>query len=265
MRRVGPESDDPAVILLCAGRGTRMLPLTEHVPKCMLEVGGRPLLGWLLDAIQPRFGGELVVVTGFGRSAVEDWLARHAPRVRTAHNERFDEDVNILSVEIGVSALERAERGYVIVETDLLLAPACWDRLAKGARTGDSYWVCRGSYGPELTGGIVHEGPGGVIDRVEYQPAYDPAYDGWAKMLGMLIVGPREVALDTALRRECLREGVRQYYLRPWTNAVPRLAARVLALDGEFARSFNTEDEFHDASAEFLREGQGRPSMGESR
>ena len=38
-------------ILLCAGYATRLFPLTENFPKALLEVGGRPLLNYIVDDV----------------------------------------------------------------------------------------------------------------------------------------------------------------------------------------------------------------------
>ena len=38
-------------ILLCAGYATRLFPLTENFPKALLEVGGRPLLNYIVDEV----------------------------------------------------------------------------------------------------------------------------------------------------------------------------------------------------------------------
>ena len=38
-------------VLLAAGKGTRLEPLTENKPKHLLPVGGRPLLEWTLRGL----------------------------------------------------------------------------------------------------------------------------------------------------------------------------------------------------------------------
>ena len=40
-------------VILAAGYATRMYPLTENFPKPLLEVGGKPILDWLIDDLKP--------------------------------------------------------------------------------------------------------------------------------------------------------------------------------------------------------------------
>ena len=58
-------------IILSAGQGRRLLPLTERVPKCMLPVRGRPLIGWQIDTLARCGIDDVTVVVGFGAEAVE--------------------------------------------------------------------------------------------------------------------------------------------------------------------------------------------------
>jgi MurNAc alpha-1-phosphate uridylyltransferase len=54
-------------MLLAAGRGERMRPLTDSCPKPLLKVQGKPLMHWQLEALQ-RAGCEQVLIN-------TDWLA----------------------------------------------------------------------------------------------------------------------------------------------------------------------------------------------
>lgn len=48
-------------LLLAAGLGTRLRPLTDSIPKCLVPIGGQPLLGRWLDELE-RIGCEKVVI-----------------------------------------------------------------------------------------------------------------------------------------------------------------------------------------------------------
>ena len=52
-------------IILSAGQGRRLLPLTEETPKSVLPIGGKSALGWQLAALEEAGASEVVVATGF--------------------------------------------------------------------------------------------------------------------------------------------------------------------------------------------------------
>jgi len=52
-------------IILAAGQGTRLSPYTVDRPKCLVELAGRPLLDWQLDALRHVGITEIAVVTGY--------------------------------------------------------------------------------------------------------------------------------------------------------------------------------------------------------
>lgn len=57
-------------VVLCAGEGTRMRPLTASRPKPMLPVAGRPLVEYALDAAIEAGASELVFVVGYAAECV---------------------------------------------------------------------------------------------------------------------------------------------------------------------------------------------------
>ena len=58
-------------LILAAGRGARMGPLTEAVPKCLVPLGGRPLLEWQMTALRAAGIGAIGVVRGYRAQALE--------------------------------------------------------------------------------------------------------------------------------------------------------------------------------------------------
>ncbi|MBS0543166.1 MAG: NTP transferase domain-containing protein, partial [Proteobacteria bacterium] len=48
-------------MILAAGRGERMRPLTDHTPKPLLEAGGKPLIVWHIERLREAGFTELVI------------------------------------------------------------------------------------------------------------------------------------------------------------------------------------------------------------
>jgi NDP-sugar pyrophosphorylase family protein len=64
----------PTVVLLAGGLGTRMRPLTETVPKAMLEVAGEPFIAHQLRLLAARGIRDVVVCTGFLGEQIADFV-----------------------------------------------------------------------------------------------------------------------------------------------------------------------------------------------
>ena len=68
-------------VLPVAGLGTRMLPAAKTVAKEMLTVVDRPLIHWVVDEARAAGIEHIVLVTGRGKSAMEDYFD-HAPELQ---------------------------------------------------------------------------------------------------------------------------------------------------------------------------------------
>jgi MurNAc alpha-1-phosphate uridylyltransferase len=81
--RTDPRSSHTAIpaMLLAAGRGNRMRPLTDHTPKPLLAVQGRPLMQWPMEALVRGGFTQLVVNTAWLGEQLPvhfaDWSTRH--------------------------------------------------------------------------------------------------------------------------------------------------------------------------------------------
>ncbi len=64
----------PKAMILAAGRGERMLPLTEHTPKPLLCVGGKPLIVWQIERLRAAGFSELVINHAHLGEQIENFL-----------------------------------------------------------------------------------------------------------------------------------------------------------------------------------------------
>jgi choline kinase len=61
------------MIVLAAGTGSRLRPITNNRPKCMVEVAGKPMFEWTLDAAEKAGIDEVIVVGGYLAEKLEKY------------------------------------------------------------------------------------------------------------------------------------------------------------------------------------------------
>jgi len=79
-------------VILSAGQGSRLLPLTANLPKCLLPLDSLTLLEWQIHQLVRSGIDEIVVVVGFKAEAVDKTLAQQNIRgltIRTLYNPFF--------------------------------------------------------------------------------------------------------------------------------------------------------------------------------
>jgi choline kinase len=87
-------------LILSAGQGKRLLPLTTARPKCLIELSGKTLLRWQLEGLHAAGVRDVAVVTGFKAEAVDAEVAAldiADMSVRTLFNPFFDVADNLAS------------------------------------------------------------------------------------------------------------------------------------------------------------------------
>jgi choline kinase len=99
-------------VLLAAGLGSRLGPLTERIPKALIAVGGEPLLAYAVRFARRAGAGAVTVVGGYGYELVEAEVARRALEVTLVRNEAF-RDGNLVSL--------LTARPRVVLDDELLI------------------------------------------------------------------------------------------------------------------------------------------------
>jgi choline kinase len=109
-------------VLLAAGLGSRLGPLTERIPKALIAVGGEPLLAYAVRFAFRAGARAVTVVGGYGYELVEAQVARRALEVTLVRNEAF-RDGNLVSL---MSARPRVDLDdeLLIMNIDHIYRPA---------------------------------------------------------------------------------------------------------------------------------------------
>lgn len=146
-------------IVLAAGVGRRMRPLSDHCHKALLPVGDTTILARIVDSLQQIGVSDIAVVTGYRAGDIADYLRSHYPETdfRLIENAKYAETNNIVSLSLALEELPLAG-DVLLLECDLLFDPAILERLAE--RTGNVALVDR--YQTGMDGTVVSVGHGMV-------------------------------------------------------------------------------------------------------
>lgn len=116
-------------ILLNAGQGSRLLPLTADRPKCLIEVGGKSIIDHQLDALAAAGVKRRVVVGGYRIDRLAAHLDARGDDVELLFNPFWSVSSSISSVW---AARHLLEGRYAILNGDTVYEPALIsDGLAK--------------------------------------------------------------------------------------------------------------------------------------
>lgn len=228
--------------LLAAGLGTRLRPLTDTVPKCLVPVGGRPLLDLWLDALNAAGVEEVLVNLHHLPDVVRRHLSTRAggPHVRTTLETTLLGSAGTLRANrafVGDDPVFLAVNGDDLTDFDVRLLTAALDAAPRSEAAIAVFPAPR----PEACG--ILEVADGVVTGFEEKPARprgNLANAGlYAFRSSVLDLVPDEVPADIG------------------THLLPRLVGRSVAVDvgDAFLIDIGTPEALARAEAEWPARG----------
>ena len=135
-------------IILAAGAATRLRPLTNETPKCLLPVGGTAMLRRALDHLRAAGVDDFVIVTGFHADKIRSAVAEWAPglRVEWIHNAEWATTNNSVSLWLARPAV--ADQPFVLLDSDIVFERGVIDALLASPH-GDALALRTGQMGVE--------------------------------------------------------------------------------------------------------------------
>ena len=232
-------------IILAAGTASRLRPLTDSTPKCLLKIGGRSLLQRSIDALTANGISEIVIVTGYLHEQIESFVGQQYPglRVTYIYNKEYSTTNNIYS--LWLARPEADGEDVLLLDSDLLYDPAILNRVMACSHS-NVLTLIRHPLGEEEMK-VVTDEQGSIL---EISKTCNPALAA-GESLG---IERMSKSYTTALYRELAlmigREGLSNiFYERAFERLIPQgHTFRVLDVSDLFSCELDTVEDFENAS-----------------
>ncbi len=176
------------IIILAAGKGERM---GGAYPKVLFELGGKPLIGHVLETAYRLHPGRIVVVAGFGKDLVIDYVTKHAVSHSVTNYKDSEPGDDTPGIDIRFAVQEpQLGTGHAVLQTEsmfmdfhgnililsgdvpLISSETLISLLEFHTSTGAGTTVLTADYkNPEGYGRIVFEKTGDLLRIVEDKDA----------------------------------------------------------------------------------------------
>ncbi len=115
-------------VILSAGQGKRLLPLTANSPKCILPIMGQTVIEWQIDELAKSGIEQVTVVLGYRADKVERILRSRygTDRVRTVYNSAYAVSDNLVSCW---AAHDEMDEDFILLNGDTLFEADVIKRL----------------------------------------------------------------------------------------------------------------------------------------
>jgi len=114
------------VIIVAAGQGTRLRPLTNSKPKCMVEYNNKPIINYILETVKKCNINDIAVVNGYKKEVLEEYLKNE--NVLFFTNENFDK-TNMVSTLFSAKAY--MDDDIIISYADIIYKKEVLEQLIK--------------------------------------------------------------------------------------------------------------------------------------
>lgn len=120
-----------AAVILAAGVGSRLRPLTDDKPKALVEVSGRTILGRAVDILVAYGIERLVIATGYREEAIRTALAGTGIEVVYRKNPHYETTQNSVSLALCRDVLSGS--AFFKLDGDVLFEPGLLERVDAGS------------------------------------------------------------------------------------------------------------------------------------
>lgn len=119
-------------VILAAGVASRLRPLTDSTPKCLLKVKGKPILGRMIENLCASNVDQFVLVTGYLEDQIHRYIKDNFPAIHVTFisNEKFASTNNIYSLWMAQEIVR--SKDFLLLDGDIIFDKKIVDLLLNG-------------------------------------------------------------------------------------------------------------------------------------
>jgi choline kinase len=205
-------------IILAAGKSERLRPLTNDIPKCLLEVGGKTILQRIIESVIAVGVAEIGIVLGYKAELVRTFVRRRFPshrKIQFIANPKYEMTNNAFSLlmarEFYRSDKKRSmpSQELLLLDSDILFSQALLKHLfEQSARNTIAIRRSAEHNAEEIK---VHVDENGNVLRIGKEVALSETY---GESIGIELFSPSacDLLFDTLERRVRSGEGRAEFY-----------------------------------------------------
>ena len=236
-------------IILAAGQGTRLHPLTDHTPKCLLPIGGSNAIERLINQLL-RVGLEnIVVIVGHRKDQVIKVIRdSFGSRITIIENNRYLYDANIYSLWLG---MENDPSPFIVFEADTIFEDRCFDLIFALDREKATACYTYGYFQKGQMGSVLKADDKTEIIDICLVKKYEDQYKDYKILLGLMKMGENEAPVFFELLSEACGETIEQPYIAPLVKHLKKLPCYEVDLTSTKVCTFNTPEAYYSALRKF--------------
>ena len=171
-------------VILVAGGGLRLRPMTDHVPKCLVQINNKSILVNALENLQDNGISETVLVVGYKSEQIKETIGScfKGMKIGYCQNPIYDKTNNIYSLYL---AKDHLREGVILLEGDVFFEEKILKELLSRDEE-ETYWVVD-RFTEELDGCMLTTGEDDRIVDIRIVRERLPEYkDDFFKSVGIL-------------------------------------------------------------------------------
>lgn len=127
-------------VILSAGMGTRLMPLTKDIPKPLLEINGMTLIERMINNLMKADIKEFIVIVGYNKDKVMDLASKLEEKydisIKIIENEKYDVTNTSVSTYLASNYIENNKKDdFILVNGDNVVDPKIIRMIAEGENT----------------------------------------------------------------------------------------------------------------------------------